>query len=182
MFTSILLSGCINRENKLDQNININNNLRRPDFGQPDREPDLRGLVKSIVGNEITILKINRGQGGEGLNYKDAEKKGETKPVSLGASTVRMPGMGGGQGGGLRQSGDAVDQEAILERIKEMSTGEEKILIPVGIQMLKPGASEPRSEPVEANLADIKIDKMVQIWLDDDAGDRKIASFVMILR
>lgn len=182
LFTSFLLTGCANKKNELSQNINLDNNLRRPDFGQPDREPDLRGLVKSIVGNEITILKIDRGQGGERLNYEDAEKKETTSPVSLGGSTGRMPGMGGGPGGGMRLSGDAADQEAILERMKEMSTGEEKVLIPVGIQMLKPGASEPGSEPVEASLADIKTDKMIQIWFDENTGERKIANFVMILR
>jgi predicted small secreted protein len=32
---------------------------RRPDFGQPEKQPDIRGVVKSVTGNAVTILKID---------------------------------------------------------------------------------------------------------------------------
>ena len=177
-----LFSGCTKKETNTELNKQTQvGEFRKLDFGQPEREPDVRGLVKSMVGNEITILKIERGQGGENLNNPDREKT-EAGATSLGGSTGRIPGMGGGMGGSSRLSGDAADQAAMLERMKEMSTGEEKILIPVGIQMLKPDSNESDSEPIEATLADIKIDKMIQIWFDENTGDRKIANFVMITK
>ena len=170
-----LFSGCAKKETNLDLNKQTQlGEFRRPDFGQPEREPDVRGLVKSMVGNEITILKIERGQG-ESLNNSEKEK---TEAVSLGGSAGRMPGMGGGS----RLSGVSRDDDAVLEKMKEMSTGEEKVLIPVGIQMLKPNLAEIKSEPLEATLSDVKIDKMVQVWFDENTGDRKIANFVMITR
>ena len=72
----------------------------------------------------------------------------------------------------------------MLERMKEMAASEETVLIPVGIQMLKPD-SESESEKltmVEASLADIKKDTMLQIWLDENISDREVAKFVLIIR
>jgi len=67
----------------------------------------------------------------------------------------------------------------MLDKMKEMSTGEEKILIPVGIQMLKANPEE-IGNPLEANLSDIKDSSMLKIWLNEDVKDRKVASFVFI--
>ena len=48
--------------------------------------------------------------------------------------------MGGGFGGpgGGPESASTSDRAAMLAKIKAMSTGEEKVIIPVGIKMLKP--------------------------------------------
>ena len=162
---------------------------RQLDFGQPESAPSLSGIVKSIVGNEVTVLKIERpaGQMGEGGRGQagaqgDTTKTQEKKTsASLGASPMGGPGMGGpGMSGGRR---DATDEEktSMIAMFKEMSTGEEKITIPVGIRMLKSEASEAR-EPkmVAATLEDIKQDSMLTIWLDESIVDRKIAKFVVI--
>ena len=76
-----------------------------------------------------------------------------------------------------------------------MSTGEEKIIIPVGIKMMKSSsnASTGKREMVEATLADITTDKTLMIWLNANiaasttatgtstaTSDRKIADFVLI--
>ena len=39
--------------------------LRSPDFGQPERQPDAMGIVKSVTGNEVTILKLDMSKFGE---------------------------------------------------------------------------------------------------------------------
>jgi len=161
---------------------------RRPDFGQPDRSPDSSGIVKSIVGNEITILKVDGGFGRRsssttaGAALEDGDKK-DSPAVSLTGSVAGRPGgmgmgMGGGQGGREPGSGD---RTAMLEALKEMSTGEETIIIPVGIQMLKAADSNGgRREMVEASLSDISSDKTLMIWLNASSTDKKIAEFVLI--
>ena len=177
------LSACNKQSGNTDNTggANFDNQGRRmPDFGQPEAPADIRGLVTSVVGNEVTILKIDRPQMGMGEN-SNLEEGEEPKASAIGTgSGGRMPGMGGGS----RSSGaDADSQAAMLERMKEMSTGEEKIIFPVGIQMLKAelGVGDTPTM-VEANLGDVKIDKMLNVWLNEDVTDRKVASFVLVTR
>lgn len=169
-----VLSGCANKENVN----NDNSAFRRPDFGQPEALPDITGLIKSITGNEVTILKVERPSRGEVSEGEQTESKDGSAPAM--GSGGRIPGMGGG----MRKTDPGEEAQAqMLEMMKSMSTGEEKVIIPVGIQMLKRDeAGEEKPEMVEASLADIKQDKMVQVWLDESATDRKIANFVMIMR
>jgi imidazoleglycerol phosphate synthase glutamine amidotransferase subunit HisH len=75
-----------------------------------------------------------------------------------------------------------VDQEAMIEKMKEMGAVEETIVIPVGIQMLINETEEKNSEIIEASLVDVKTDKMIQIWLDESVEDRSIASFVFLTK
>lgn len=167
--------------------------FRRPDFGQPKEEPDVRGLVSSITGNEVMILKMerpefDREQAEDDVAEEDNEGgEGEqTRTFGVGGG---MSGMGGGPGRGMGRSdeGGEMDKEAsaqMLERMKEMSSGEETVLIPVGIQMLKPDTSADGKQPamIEATLEDITANKMIQVWLDDSVTDRQVAEFVLILR
>lgn len=163
---------------------NIGTN-RRPDYGQPTSSPEIRGLVKTIIGNEVNILKMD-------------QVRGATSTEARASSTPRMPslslagtesgggrGPGGGFGGGRGQGGDtgaATDRTAMLARVKAMSTGEEKVIIPVGIKMLKadPNSSAGKRTMIEATLSDVIADKMLTIWLDNSVTDKKVASFVMI--
>ena len=62
-FLSLLtLTACGNKQAVDNGNRNA---FRRPDFGQPEKQADVSGLVKSITGNEVTILKMERSQRGE---------------------------------------------------------------------------------------------------------------------
>ena len=183
------LSACDKNQASQNTDVNFENReFRRPDFGQPERNADISGLIKSITGNEVAILKIDRPQRGEGMggdmqgeedsDEKDTEK---TPMPSFNGSSGRMPGMGHGMSGARNTDTDA--QAAMIERMKEMSTGEEKVLIPVGIKMLKPDTENiEKREMIEATLSDIVKDKMIDIWLDQNSGDRNIASFVLIKR
>ncbi|OGF25962.1 hypothetical protein A2303_01380 [Candidatus Falkowbacteria bacterium RIFOXYB2_FULL_47_14] len=177
--------------------------FRRPDFGQPDREPDIRGLVKSITGNEVTILKIERPDLGnaEGNNESDAAANPD-QPNGDRAFVV----SGGTGGGGERRGGGFVmmggpggaggagttDRAAMLKQLEAMSTGSETVTIPVGIQMLKPDTANAKDATtggrgtnmnmIEASLSDIQAEKMLSIWLDEGVTDRKVASFVLVMR
>ncbi|MEA3450089.1 MAG: hypothetical protein U9Q85_03920 [Patescibacteria group bacterium] len=178
----LLISGCTQTQTQ-EQDNTVNKDdfaMRRPDFGQPKRELDIRGLVKSIIGNEITVLKIERLQSNQKADSENINND-EEKKTPTGTTGIRIPGMGRGlKSGGITPDADV--RAAMLERMKEMSTGEETILIPIGIQMLKPGDNAEKMEMVEATFEDINENKMIQVWLNQNISDRKIAEFVLITR
>jgi hypothetical protein len=165
---------------------------RQPDFGQPDRQPDVRGVVKSIVGNEITILKIDL----PSRNSSSTPDNTATKEKTAVNLTGSAPMAGGPSGMGGRPGEDNTDTRAqMLAKLKAMSTGEEKIIIPIGIQMLKFDTTSGQREPVEATLADITADKNITIWTSSAPASvmasttatttssnsgKKIAEFVLI--
>ncbi len=167
-----------------------------PDFGQPSEQPEIRGLVTKIIGNEVTVLKIGR-PARDNASSSDA-RAGRTQTEN---GARQGGGQSGGQGGNFRTGGGgfmpgvggvartgggaqtAESQAAMLERIKAMSTGEEKIIIPVGIQMLKPDtALTDKPSMLEATLSDVKPNTMINVWLNKDVTDKKVASFVMVTR
>lgn len=183
--SSLFLSACSLNKKQADNLPGQERRERMPDFGQPESTPDISGIVKSITGNEVTILKIEFPGAGQKENSGEqdqAEEKNNTR--AIGVSTGG--GMRGGPGmmGGGRPNQDEDTQKAMLEKIKEMSTGEDTITIPVGIQMLKPDTDSEQKAPqmIEASLSDISADKMVRVWLDTGVTDKKVASFVMITK
>jgi hypothetical protein len=180
---SLFLSACNLSKNQADNLPGKQRKERMPDFGQPESNPDVSGIVKSITGNEVTILKIDfPGSGQKESNSEQDKEKNNTR--AIGVSTGG--GMRGGPGmmGGGRQNQDEASKKEMLEKIKEMSTGEETITIPVGIQMLKPDIESEQKTPqmAEASLSDISLDKMIRVWLDAGVTDKKVASFVMITK
>lgn len=162
---------------------------RMPDFGQPDRPADIRGIVKSITGNEAIILKVDmKARGGQNASSTSGSNNPsnpqQAPAVSLNGINARQGGQGGrnfsgGQGG---QGGGTVDRTAMIARLKAMSTGEDTVIIPVGIKMLK-SSTETNSKQrtmIEASLSDITPDKSITIWLNSDVTDKKVAEFVLI--
>ena len=141
-----------------------------PGFEKPEEKPDISGIVKTIIGNEVTILKIERQTPGENdieNEDKETEKDGE--------KTGSGGGMGMGGGMGSRVDTDE-DSEARIEMLKSMNTGEEKVTIPVGIKMIK----NTDGEATIVTLNDIKKDQLLMIWTDKAITDKNIATFVMI--
>jgi hypothetical protein len=159
----------------------VNRPDRRPDFGQPKTMPEVRGLVKSVVGTEVAILKIEQAQRGSSTPTS-TETTARRTALSLGGSgaPTGRGGMGGFGGGRPDENNNSTtDRTALLAQMKAMSTGEEKVVIPVGIKMLKTSNDGTRTM-VEANISDITADKMITIWLDASVTDKKVASFVLI--
>lgn len=161
---------------------------RMPDFGQPDRPADIRGVVKSITGNEAVILKVDMraGRGGQNVSSTpgndSASGNSQAPAVSLSGAGGERRAFGGGGPGGQGGQGGTTERAAMLERIKAMSTGEETITIPVGIQMLKASSDATAKQPVmvEATLSDIVSDKSITIWLASSTTDKKVAEFILI--
>lgn len=185
----ISLSACSSQNTDKPADSGQFREFKRPDFGQPEEPADIRGLVSDKVGNEIKVLKIEQPpRGGEErtgpVSEADEEDNGG-QALSISGTGTRMPGMGGGPGmrGGERPVMDEDAQTRMLERMKEMASGEETVLIPVGIRMLKPDTESDSKEPVmiEASLEDVKENSMLQIWLDESVADRNIAEFVLIM-
>jgi len=193
LFAVLILTGCSNSNvagSKNQPSVSGSDHGRRPDFGQPDRPTDIRGIVKSIIGNEVTILKVD-------LPNRQASSTPETGSTTAreafslsGAGAgptggpARMPGGGlGGPGDPGRQSSET--REQMLAKLKAMSTGEEKIIIPVGIKMMKSGSADTgKREMVEATLTDVTVDKTLLVWLNTNVSTsteaKKIADFVLI--
>lgn len=180
LFTSMALTGCAGEQVLDSERTKEKRGSRMLDFGQPEEKPDISGLVKSIVGNEVTVLKMERFNKEEG-DEKETDR--EERPVFNPSAAMSGGGAARGMGRGMRGSGRQSEESrvAMFEKIKAMSAGEEKIIIPVGIQMLKFELTEEKKpNMVEATLEDVTADRMLQIWLDDTVEDRKVASFVVV--
>jgi len=184
-----------NQANKPGQEQNLSRSRQRmPDFGQPDKKADVRGVVKSIIGNEVTVIKIDMANGRASSSPDKASDASSTdtqdKPtVSLagagsGASRGGMGARGAGGPGGFGGEQSTTSRADMLEKLKAMSSGEDKIIIPVGIKMLKAdtesGSGSAQPKMVEATLADVTADKMLTIWLNASSTDKKIAEFILI--
>ena len=190
LLAPFLLAACSSGVPKTDNSDNPSTKTerpRRPDFGQPETQPEIRGIVKSVVGNEVTVLKIDQPQG-MGMATSTDAKATSTRPVSLNFGGTSGGGRGGVPGGnrpqGDRPEGDnsTANRAAMLEKIKAMSTGEEKVIIPIGIKMLKADSSSTGKQRTmaEATISDVAADKMITVWLNNSITDKKVASFVMI--
>lgn len=166
----------------------FNNGQRRPDFGQPQTPPDLRGLVTSIVGNQVTLLKLpsveNRrnasGTGANGSSSSTANGGRSGGPqISLGAGGGGRVFFGGRPGGA---GGSATDRATMIANLEKLSTGSETVTIPVGIKMMKfaMDSATNRRTAVEATLNDITADSMITVWLDHSATGSPVANFVLI--
>ena len=153
--------------NSQNENNKISEKQEIVAFERPKEKADISGIVKTIIGNEVAILKIERPEVSNDSNNENTDTEKD--------ESERKTGSGGGMGQLNTETNDEEDDERI-ERLKSMSVGEEKVIIPVGIKMLKNNAGE----AVAATLDDIKKDQMLMIWIDKDITDKNIATFVMI--
>jgi len=162
----LTLSGCAEQnKNKQTENSGAPTNRRVVDFERPESKADTSGIVKTIIGNEITILKIEK-----------PERSGNENAENIDDGKKPASGTRSGMGMGGRMKTISSNEDDRLEMLKKMSVGEEKVIIPVGIRMLK----REDDKMVEATLSDISSNKMLTIWLDKKITDRKIANFVVI--
>jgi len=166
---------------------------------EPEEQPDLSGLIKTVTGNEVVIMKIDMGEQGENMaagmagQEIDADQVNNQRAAGTGLASALSGGMTGGPGGGTPPAGGGPggggpegdnseeSRTSMIEKFKEMSTGEETVIVPVGIPILKRQSGGKEAGTVEAVFSDIKAETMVRIWLDADATDKKVASFVLII-
>ncbi len=208
LFCVLVLSACSQKSTSLvldsqtkaaiTSKTNTSRNGRVPDFGQPEKQADIRGVVITMVGNEVTVLKIAVNQNrrssstsetGNLETNNEASSSGQNTPaISLTGANNHAGGarpggqdMPGGFGGGQGREAETTDRAAMIANLKTMSTGQEKIIIPVGIKMMKLETdSTGKRITIEASLADISADKMITVWLNSAVSDKKVADFVLI--
>ncbi len=161
----LFLTGRFNNANNKNTASNFSGpgRMRQLDFGQPSREPDVRGVVKSIIGNEVTILKVDMPSRNNASSTPGQEAASNS---SRSGATINLAG-GARVPSGMGRPGEENNSDSraqMLARLKALSTGEVQVVIPVGIQMLKFDTSSGKREAVEATLADITADKSVMIW------------------
>lgn len=169
---SFVLSACSSSVFKGSENDFKTDDISFVNFKQPEREPEISGVVKSIIGNTATVAIVEKQTGDnatEEVSDKNATAIGITTP------TTNIPGSGSG-----RLNRDATISDADrLAKLLERSTGQETLTVPVGIAMTKISEGEDR-ERIEANLDDLNSGSMISVWLNQEIKDKKVAEFVNI--
>ncbi len=166
---------------------------------RPAREPDVMGIITSVVGNEVTIMKLDASKmrfgrpatdQGERPSGTEANSAGLNPSAALGNTgggvvhgTGMGPGMGMGPGGG--GSSGSFDREAMqaqrdkmLEEMKKNSLGSEKVIIPVGIPLLHGGRP---GQEAQVSFSEIKKDSLITLWLNQEVTDKKVAEFAVLM-
>jgi hypothetical protein len=171
-------------ENGADQAIDALKN------SQPQKQADMQGTVKSVVGNEFTIETIDMGSSETMKQMQDPEFRTKMQAMS------------------------DTERQAMMTKMQEERASAKRVLvnvtIPVGIPILvrtggrsgapggfmrggAPGGSgggigsslgtqaQPQAQAPtgkQGTIADIKVGSSVSIWLADDTGERKIATWI----
>lgn len=149
------------------------------DLNLPDRDSDIMGIVESVKGNQITVLKldsssmpqVNKDEA-SGDNVQKKERPSGDMPQG-----ERPTGAPANGASGQRPTGGASD--TMISELKAKSIGTETITVPVGIAIYKESGM---GQWKEATIADITANTMVTIWLNQDVaeGGSSIAQAVKI--
>lgn len=157
---------------------------------EPDREADIYGMVTSIKGNQITIMKFDPatmpGAKKSGSGAGSEEEAVSENAISLGTSNAMSGpggkqggppsggGMPGDRGGGGSSSAATTTRESKLEELKADSIGTETVTVPVGIPILVQSSSANNSEAAVMEMGtirDLTSDTVVILWLKPEDGD-----------
>lgn len=163
----------------------------------PDRDPDIVGMIEAVSGNEITVLEFDPDTADVPMTGTQSVKKSTSEnAISLG-QTSSMPSGGGMPGGGpggessrsssssskssSSSSGNSSsNRETIMAELKSASTGKQKIIVPIGISILKVANAEGGTQEENTSFTDLTSDTMVKIWLKKTEDGKSVAEFVDI--
>lgn len=165
----------------------------------PDREPDIVGMVEAVGGNEITVLEFDpdavdvpmTGTQNSEKSTSESENAislGQTSSMSSGGG---MPGGGGPPGSGSSSSkssssrssssgSSSSNRETIMAELKSASTGKQKIVVPIGISILKAASTDSGTQKENTSFTDLTSDTMVKVWLKKTEDGKSVAEFVDI--
>ena len=125
-------------------------------FGGPERGPDLIGKVKTIVGNKLTVYKV---EGDFELTEEERQQQ-----------RSRMQGLS--------------PEERAKERAERFKVSEETadILIPVGVPIIATGNLG--GDVAEVDMSDIKKNDFLRLWFEEPGGSggEMRAEFVQIFQ
>ncbi|MDD2656808.1 MAG: hypothetical protein PHQ18_04575 [Patescibacteria group bacterium] len=179
------VTGCSNNTSVNGDSASTTTNNKTGQFqdpNMPERNVDISGVVKSMVGNEVTITQIDMEKIREKM-MESRQASGDTntdpavfvgtRGTGMGPGGGMMGGMGGGTPPGEANSEEATARnEMMAELTKEYSLGDVKVIIPVGIAMNKRGEA--------SSLADVIVGSNLSIWLNTSVTDKKVAEYVSI--
>ncbi|MBA1335095.1 MAG: hypothetical protein HPY66_0717 [Firmicutes bacterium] len=125
-------------------------------FGGPDRNPDVFGKVKSILGNELVVYKLDSNR----EELADAEKEK------------------------LRNEMQNLSPEEKAKRREERNktAGETlELIIPVGTPIISLSNLSGKTEVTELQISDIKEGQTLRIWLEEAApGTTPSSEFIHV--
>lgn len=110
----------------------------------PEESPALIGRVKEIVGNEVTIYKMERNSAKVAENKSNSNSDNANSSASGNEKSPK-----GGGGAPMKLTGET-----------------ETFLIPVGTPIVQ--RQRGGSEPTTVDLSEIKADQLMSIWKEDD--------------
>ena len=149
-----ILSSCgTSTENVVETSSNLDNRTEELLSMQPDYKSDLYWKIKSVEWNVFTITEIDRSKDPT-IDMTPEEKRK------------------------YMQSLPEADRMALKEQIQSATLWDVKVMIPVWIPMVKKELVWDERLDLEATLADLKPNDIVNIWYDKNQTDRKIAIFV----
>jgi hypothetical protein len=164
----------------------------------PTRDADIVGMIESINGNKITILKFDPSNMPEykekgAATQKTASKSGNA--ISLGTSSSGMPGAGAPPAGFVRSSGSSggsgslpgggsssTNRSTIMAELKKSSIGTETITVPIGIPILKKSTVGSDGQPQQEQevFTDLTSDTVVNVWLKKTGENDSAAEFISV--
>lgn len=151
-----------NRTGELRQPPDADPNAAGTENASPGQgRPDMFGKVKSIVGNEVTLLLADMPE----MPEKQETQDGAAAPQQTKETMRSQAGPGGFEGGppGMGREG----KQPVTRDLSNMDfTGETKtLLIPVATPVVSGSRGE---ESEELDFSDIEAGDILQIWLDDE--------------
>ena len=123
--------------------------------GQPERTAEIKGKVKSIEGNELVIINEISTEP-ELTDAEKAAKKAERQKLS-------------------QEERQALKEQESTTLKKE----DVKVTIPVGVA-IKKGVGDTSGALTDAEMAEIKMDVYISVWIQDINENPKTAEFVKI--
>jgi hypothetical protein len=151
----------------------------------PDDDADVYGMITSVKGNQITVMKFDPSTmpGAKQSNPAEQDQALTSEnAISLGTSSSGMPGGGmprvsgmpsgpPGEIGGFGGSGSSNTREKKLEELKATSIGTETITVPVGIPIIvQSSTATGASQAAAGTLKDLTSDTVIVLWKKSSAG------------
>jgi hypothetical protein len=164
----VLSTGCGNSKNSNNSNSSTKDGSK---YNNRDNPADIVGIVKSIVGNEAVIAKIDMEKMKQQRQQNMTEEQKEKMKSNLTSQSGARP--GGGMGMRMRGGANNDQRDEMSAEMLKNSTGDVKITIPVGISIKKSGQQE-------GSLVDIKNGVMINIWLNETVTSTKVAKSIIL--
>lgn len=172
---ALICGGAIYFYEKNNSKSSVDSDNDSQTFVEPEEDASIYGMITSVKGNKITILKFDLSTmpGAKSDEVASSESASENA-ISLG-QTSSMP--GGGKGGppsgggpsGFGGGNSSTTRQTKLEELKSTSIGLETIEVPVGIPVVVQSSSGGQYSE-SGNLRDLVSDTLVVIWTEDEGS------------